>query len=193
METAENNEQSGEKEEVEKQGATDNKKRYESGPFLLTVIQAEYEYELERGRSIESRTGIFIAFLGALLVFMLEKLKLPKFTGKTYTLIEATPFVLSFLFFVGALLTILISVYMFIKVLSVKTHKRLKLSGFTAARANENENALATAIMVDYQQVVTRNNEVNTEKVLIFKKGTQYAFAALILAAIGYIINLFIS
>jgi len=172
---------------------TDDNIKYISGEFLLNILQTEYSYENERVRSLESRTGVFIAFLGALLVFLMDKLKLPSINvDNEYRLIEAFPRVLMILLTIFSLISIIIAIIYFVKVISIQTYKRLSFTGFNETNAKHKKEEVAVSIMIQYQDVITHNNDINNKKVKYYRTGIYYILAGLIFSVASFVISLFI-
>lgn len=168
-------------------------KSYPSAELMLSVMQKEYEYESERVRSLEARTGIFLAFAGALLVFLSSSLKLPDLKNtEINNLFEAFPIVLVIILTFLTLALLILAAIFFVRVISIQTYQRLAFKGFVKSNTKEKIDIIATEIMTDYQKVVKHNNEVNNKKVEIYKKGIYLIMAAIIMTAIVYSINLFL-
>lgn len=175
------------------QGIDTAEKIYPSAELMLAVIQKEYEHESDRVRSLEARTGIFLAFAGALLVFLSSSLKLPEFRSiEVNSIPEAFPIVLVIIFTFLTLATLILAVIFFVRVISIQTYKRLAIKGFVESNTKEKVDKIAMEIMADYQKVVKHNNEVNNQKVEIYRKGIYLIMAAVIMTAIVYSINMFI-
>ncbi len=166
--------------------------RFPSGEILLSVLQKEYEYEADRFRSLESRTGIFMAFVGAVLVFFANTIRIQHFNMKVETVLQALPYVLLILFSILTLLSLFISLLYFIKVISIQTYKRLSLDGFTESNATYDAEIVSTALMTEYKKIVEHNNEANNKKVKCYKIGVYYILVSLVFMAISYILSLFV-
>lgn len=167
--------------------------KYPSAELMLAAIQREYEYESNRVRSLESRTGIFLAFAGALLVFFSSSLKPINLKEiEVDSLSQAFPFILMIGLIFLTLLILILSVIFFVRVISIQTYKRLSLNGFIKENTKSNPDIIAMEIMIDYQKVVSHNSRVNNKKIELYKKGLYLILMAIIMTAIVYSINLFI-
>lgn len=165
---------------------------FPSGEKLLSVLQKEYEYEADRFRSLESRTGIFMAFVGAILVFFASTIRIQYFNMEVETVLQALPYVLLILFSILTLLSLFISLAYFIKVISIQTYKRLSLDGFTESNTAYDVGIVSTSLMIEYKKIIEHNNEANNRKVKYYKTGVYYILVSLVFIAISYILSLFI-
>ncbi|MGG1879870.1 hypothetical protein ABDI30_20155, partial [Paenibacillus cisolokensis] len=88
------------------------KENYPSAVYLLSVLQSEYNYEADRLSRLDTRSGVFIALLGALLVFLLDKLNIKQILSiQQISLLEAIPHVLMIIFSIVSLASIMYSIY----------------------------------------------------------------------------------
>ncbi|MBU6082032.1 hypothetical protein [Allobacillus halotolerans] len=142
---------------------------------------------------MEARTGTFLAFAGALLVFLSSSLKLPDLKKTEIDSIgQAFPIVLVIILTFLTLVILVLAVIYFVRVISIQTYKRLAIKGFVENNTHDKVETIAKELMIDYQRVVKHNNEVNNKKVEIYKKGLYAIMAAIIMTAIVYSINMFI-
>lgn len=181
-------------EHEEKEDLNKNNKditNFPSGKILLSVLQKEYEYENDRFRSLESRTGIFMTFVGAILVFFASTIKIPSLNVKVGSVLQAVPYVLIIIFSILTILSLFISLGYFIKVVSIQTYKRLSLDGFKELNATYDEEPVATSLMVEYKKIIEYNNEANNKKVKYYKIGVYFILISLVLTAVSYILSLF--
>lgn len=173
--------------------ATLSEESYHSSELLLEVIQREFEYEADRVKSLETRTGIFLAFSGALLVFITSSLKIPNLkTVEVNSLYQAFLPIIVIVLTILAMLLLIISSIIFVKVISLQTYKRLAFNGFTKNNAKELKSIIAVELMMDYQKIVTHNNEVNNKKINMYKYGILTINAAIIMTAIIFCLNIFL-
>ena len=136
----------------------DAKKEYQSGELMLSVIQKEYVYESDRAKSLESRTGIFLAFSGVLLAFFSSNLKLPNLnTIEITNALESLPFILIWQLAILNFMALFGAIIHFIFVVSVQTYKRLSFNGFNQKNATCMKEQVAVSIMKEYQLIVTHN------------------------------------
>ena len=165
-----------------------------SGEFLLSVIQTEYTNESERVKSLETRTGIFLVFAGALLSFLSGTLKLPNlYYVKVNNALEATSYVLVWVFAICTLISLFSAIVYFVRVVSVQTYKRLSLDGFERENAVHDKEIVAVAIMHEYKIVIENNHEINNMKIIRFKIGIYLIIISLIFTVITYMFSTIIN
>ncbi|KJS20288.1 MAG: hypothetical protein VR72_15100 [Clostridiaceae bacterium BRH_c20a] len=181
-------------EQEEKENLKTNKNdttKFPSGKILLSVLEKEYEYEADRFRSLETRTGIFMTFVGAILVFFASTIKIPNLNVQVDSVLQALPYVLIIIFSILTILSLFISLTFFIKVVSIQTYKRLSLEGFTENNATYEEGLVSTSLMIEYKSIIKHNNEANNKKIRFYKTGVYFILISLVLTAVSYILSLF--
>lgn len=171
-----------------------NTPEYVSAQLMLGVIQSEYNYETDRSKSLESRTGVFIAFNGALMAFMPTIVRIPSIkTIKVNNVIDAIPYTLFILVIILTFASLMASIVYFIRVIFVKEYKRLSISGFNETNALYTNDKVAMSIIKEYGQVISFNKTVNNGKVELFKKGIYCILVALLFMITAYIFSLVLS
>lgn len=172
----------------------EDKEKFPSAELMLSVLQKEYDNEAEREKSIESRTGIFMTFAGAILAFMPSTIKLPNvYKIQVKNLLEALPYCTLIILTVITFSTLVFSIICFIRVVSVKEYRRLTLDGFNESNAVYKKEYIALALMKEYQIVVKHNNSTNDKKIALFKRGIYCILIALVLLVIIYFISIFLN
>lgn len=176
-------------EETPKQAGVDfTPKNYPSSDLLLSVIQSEYDIEVGRKRDLETRAGILIALLGAIVVFYLTEIDF-SFFKTTNSKIEVLCFILISLIYLFPVVMLLLSFNKFINVLKTKSYQRLGLGGFDDETAKRNQNELSFDLMESYAVVVKSNAISNDEKADDFKEGIDKLTIAIIGITVTYILK----
>lgn len=166
---------------------------FSSGPLMLDMVLREYEFESDRNKSIQSRAGILLTLVGAILVLFPALVNIPEF--KKYnvsTAFEALPINIMF---IGALLSFIffiIAMFFLIRVVSVDNYKRIEFKSFSEKNARIEINKMSTALMIKYTDIVEFNHDINTKKVSLFRRSTYMILLGLIMTSISFISQLFI-
>ncbi len=165
--------------------------------LLLSVVQKEYDYEFERGKNLETRTGIFLTFASAALVFFISSINFSKLNSiKVQNIFQALPFTLLIIFLFLVLLSFIVSVICFIRVISLKTYRRIDLECFSDENLAKNvlchEEIISTALIKIYKTCIENYIKVNDNRVIWFKYGIIFVLSALICSSITYLLRLFI-
>lgn len=158
---------------------------YVSSKMLLSVLQKEYEYDLNNLNSIYSRTGILIAFLGIVLTQITLKYINVSIIKNTFINLKNNLFLLGGLFyslcFLLGFVSMTISGYYFIKSILTSEYKRLDISeGFTAETCLRNEDEIAMFLMNKYSEIVNQNKPVMKLKATYYKSGVKFLVFAVI-------------
>lgn len=170
-----------------------NSELYPSAELMLSVLQKEYEYEINRKNSLESRAGILLTFTGALLVLLSSSLKLPDFNEiEIKTFYEALPYV--FILFINIIIIalLIVTIIILFSVISIRTYNRIEIKGFNEANAKENLHIIALDLMKSYKDVLNYNIEVNNKKAKLFNLGVLLITISIIIFSINFFISIFL-
>lgn len=160
-----------------------------SAKILLSVLLKEYGYELDRGKQLETRTGVFLAFSGAILVFIASNVKSSNIVPKTlFQILPLYVFVLIFL--VITLICLLGSIICFIKVITTKTNLRLGLDSFSIENVKKttsySEEESALVLITKYKKLIEHSTSVNDERVKWYERGINFILPAVIFTVLTY-------
>jgi hypothetical protein len=169
---------------------------FPSAKLLLSIIQKEYYDEFDRGKNLETRTGMFLAFAGAILVFVASNIKLHNlFTVKSINVLQALPYAFLIIFLLATLVCLIWSILCFIQVISTKTYTRLALDSFSENNLYNNavlpEERVTVALIPLYKSCIDNYTKNNDKKVDWYKKGINLILLALIFTCLTYILLLF--
>lgn len=161
---------------------------------LLSIIQKEYEYESDRAKSFENRTGFFLTFTGALLVFLLTNYKFPNIiTKKLATFRDIMPYAIFIISISLTFLTLIASIFCFIKVISIKKYNRIKVNGLTEEFAKGEKERVEMGLILDYRDATLFNTEVNDKKAKWYKGGLYLILSSLVFTIVTYVISFLLS
>ncbi|MBX4271462.1 hypothetical protein [Clostridium estertheticum] len=164
---------------------------YPSSSVLLATVQKEYEYESERAKRFEERTGILISFDGVLLVFILSNLKLSSIIANKIPTIWGI--ISSYLFITFIFITfiaIIASIFSFVRVVSAKKYNRITLDKFNQISAALPKENVEVGLIKSYKDVILFNSETNNKKIFWYKVGLYSMLVSLSLTCIVYGLSL---
>lgn len=164
---------------------------FHAAETLLSIIQKEYEYEANRKRDLETRTGILLALLGALTGFYVKEVELT-FIKTATTSIELTFLIIISIFCVVPIVTMLFAFYRLINVYNTKEYERIGLGGFSEKQAKKSRQVISYKLAISYKAVVETNDKVNTEKANQFQKGIKMIYWSITLMIVSYLLKQFI-
>lgn len=170
-----------------------NKSVFNSGQIMLDMVLKEYEFESERNKGIQSRAGILLTFVGAVLVVFPIIINVPDLR-KSYVnnAFEALPINLSIICVILSVVFLILAVIFLVRVISVNEYKRMDFSSFNKNNAKKNSDEMATALMIMYKEIVSFNHSVNSKKVNLYKKSTYMILFALITISFSILISIFV-
>ena len=169
---------------------------FPSAKLLFSIIQKEHDYEFDRGKDLQTRTGMFLAFSGAILVFIFNNVKIPNLsTTPIINLAQVLPYVFLIVFLSMTLLSLLFAIFSFIKVISTKIYPRINLDEFSVEkignRAIKPEDQTLVVLIPLYKNFVEEYSKINNIKVVWFKRGIISILVALIFTTLTYSMLLF--
>ncbi|MGD7054762.1 hypothetical protein [Sutcliffiella horikoshii] len=165
--------------------------KYPSGELLLSVIQKEYDYELTRKTTLESRAGIVLTLSISILTFIVTNINIDKLflldTSKVDAVVLITLFLIITLI---AICSIVTSIFFLIRVLLTYEYRRLELKDFNKEYGVYEKDIIAMALTEEYRNVVSANQKVNNDKTNFYKIGVYSAISLVISAILMYILSL---
>ncbi|MBE0185609.1 MULTISPECIES: hypothetical protein [Bacillus] len=162
---------------------------YPSAETLLSTITREYDAEANRKRDIETRAGVLIALLGALIGFYASAIDFSILKKTSYSPIEMLCFsVLSILYFFPAIMQ-LIAFRHLINVLKTYEYTSIGLNGFTQENAERPKDELQYHLATSYHAVVVQNSKANDIKADLYKKGFEKIYISIIGIVLVYFVK----
>ncbi|KYC90303.1 hypothetical protein P9G70_13025 [Bacillus velezensis] len=161
---------------------------YPSSEVLLNTVTREYDAEANRKRDIETRAGVLIALLGALIGFYATALDF-SFFKKAHTPIEMLFFAIISLLYIFPAVMQLIAFKHLINVLKTYSYSSIGLGGFNIQNAGRPKDALQLSLSQSYKAVVELNSKANDIKANLYKKGIDKIFISIIGIVIVYFIK----
>lgn len=173
-----------------------NKKYDDITSPIYTTLHKEYEAIIERGRSIDSRAGIFLTFLFTSFPFYMQILDV----NYLFNLLRQSSFsfsdVLLFIIFVLSALTFLISFILFAKTLSTRKYKvfnNLYFKDFDLIKYEDSDttiNDINVSMMSLLHEYIEHNEIVVTKKAKLFDASLWMSFAFTTLMVITIFLKL---
>lgn len=165
----------------------DDEEKLPSAKLLLAVAQKENDYEIDRKKTFETRSAVFIAFTGVLITLMTKIMD-----SKYFDNVQPADFItyaIKFgLFVMLPSILLVVAVYCFLYVIIARKYDRFDLAGFERATAKLPEEQSALFLMEKYRDVVNKNCKVNHRKSIYFMIGViSIGVAALLTATMAFI------
>jgi len=158
-----------EKQDKPKENKTGDSVGFPSAKLLLSITQKENDYEIDRKKTFETRSAVFVAFSGVLFTLLIKVLESDYFKNVQPT--DFIPRAVVFGFFLFSSLLLLVSIYCFFYVIIAKKYARFDLDGFEEDSAIRDEDESAFHLMERYRDVVINNCKINDKKSVYFIVG----------------------
>lgn len=167
----------------EKENILSNQKIY------IEVLKKEYDLELAKKQSLETRAGFIFAFIATISTFLFDKVKL-NFLFYTVTTVQPLIVNLKVIAGLGIYLTLGFIIYKTVKIITTGSQNAFNIDLITDERLNGNHIDELSNIIQTYKDIITQHRNRN-EKRAIFLTHTLYAILILlVLIAIYFSIYL---
>ena len=160
---------------------------------LIEYIKAvENEYNAERNKkySFETRAGILIAFLGAIIVFLIEKVPFSDisfcFTQGDCNCVANIKSLFGLLVYIFLVLT----VKKLIEVINVKQHKNFDVRGIDEELLTQSKIESLCRLIFTYRDCIINFRELNEKRAIALKQVLYFIFSMLAFLVIFVNINL---
>lgn len=149
------------------------------------IIKSEYETERNKKQSFESRAGLIMALLGAICIFLFEKVQL-----KDIFSLMTVP--LTFLDFaiilsgLGVYVCFLFTMLMIIKTITIKQHDNFEVRSIDEALLREHRLTALCKIIFTYRDIIIQHRTLNELRAKDFRKSL-YGISATLIFVIVFI------
>jgi len=141
----------------------------------LDIIQNEYDIERQKKYSFETRTGFILSLLGAMYIFLLDKLSFKSiypFFSKCLTLYSFFKIISFSSIYIG----IFVMLYLSFKIIDIKFHENFNIDEITSTSLYESPLREIPKIIFNYRKVVKSHRDLNKSRAENFKKCIQALF-----------------
>lgn len=150
------------------------------------IVKSEYETERNKKQSFENRAGLIMTLLGAILVFMFDKVPLKE----VYTLVNDTHFtfliLLKIIFNLGIHFSFLFTIRMLVRTLSINIHKSFEVKNINESLLGKPRDEALCQIIFAYRDIIVQHRELNESRAKDYKKAL-YGIAIILIFIIIYI------
>lgn len=149
------------------------------------IIKSEYETERNKKQSFESRAGLIMALLGAICIFLFEKVQL-----KDIFSLMTVP--LTFLDFaiilsgLGVYVCFLFTMLMIIKTITIKQHDNFEVKSIDEVLLSEHRLTALCKIIFTYRDIIIQHRTLNELRAKDFRKSL-YGISATLIFVIVFI------
>lgn len=135
----------------------------------LSTTQNEYQIELNRTDSIESKSGLIMTLLGGICIFLFDKIELKDI----FSLMTNAVTFLDFFRIVDGLLvytSFFFTLIMIIKTINIRLDFNLIIESIDEELVSEERIVALCRIIFTYRDIILRRQEINEKKANSFKK-----------------------
>lgn len=166
------------------------KEKEDTAKTILNMSVKEYDYETTRARSFDTRSGIFMGFIGTILVFLMSQATFIHIDLTSCMLFgKAMLIILSGSFLLLAVVGFLVAMHFFINTISVKEYKRLPTDIPKEFLTKKNLYIMQAYInlLSDSCNVYRETNETKSKN---FRYACRISYISVILIIFSYIFSL---
>lgn len=154
-----------------------NEPKFESTAIseYLDVVRNEYEIELQKKSSFESRAGIIIAFIGTICVFLFDKIDLTKVAillHEPLSFISLFKLISLFLIYFSIVAAFLSS----IKTISIRKFENFEVKGIDTELLSESRSSGCARIIFTYKSIIIDCRKNNHQKAKHYRNSLIFIF-----------------
>lgn len=149
----------------------------------LDVVKSEYEIERNKKQSFENRAGFVTALLGAVCVFLFERVQLKEI----FPLINVPLTFLNLVTIASGLAvygSLLFTMIMIIQTITVKQHYNFEVKSIDESLLRESRPLGLRRIIMAYKDIVVQHRGLNEERAKAFRRSLYGVFATFIFAVV---------
>lgn len=147
--------------------------------IYLEVLKKEYDLELAKKQSLETRAGFIFAFIATISTFLFDKVKL-NFLLYTVTTVQPLIINLKVIAGLGIYLTLGFIIYKTIKIITAGNHNAFNIDLITDERFSERHKDELMIIIQTYKDIIAQHRSRNEERAK-FLTHTLYAILILLI------------
>lgn len=151
----------------------------------LEIVKSEYETERNKKQSFENRAGLIIALLGAICIFLFEKVDLCDIISLmtiSLTFVDLIKIISGLAVYGGFLFTMI----MIIKTINVKQHSNFEVKSIDETLLAEQRLVSLCKIIFTYRDIIVQHRELNEKRATAFRNSL-YGVSITLIAIIVYI------
>lgn len=151
----------------------------------LEIVRSEYETERNKKQSFENRAGLIMALLGAICIFLFEKVKLQdiiSLMNTPLTFLELAKIISGLAVYVCFTFTMI----MIVLTIIVKQHENFEVRNIDEALLGEQRIYALCRIILTYKSIIIQHRELNEKRAAAFRKSL-YGICSTLVSIIVYI------
>lgn len=151
----------------------------------LDIVKSEYETERNKKQSFENRAGLIMALMGAICIFLFEKVQLKE----VFSLMTVPLTFLDFAKILSGLavyICLLFTMLMIIKTITIKQHDNFEVRSINEALLGEQRLTALCKIIFTYRDIIVQHRTLNEFRAKDFRKSL-YSISATLIFVIIYL------
>jgi hypothetical protein len=151
----------------------------------LDIVKSEYENERNKKQSFENRAGLIMALLGAICIFLFEKVQLNEVFSLMVvplTFLDLIKIISGTAVYIGFLFTMI----MIIKTIIVKQHNNFEVKNINETMLGEPRIYALCKIIFTYRDIILQHRDLNEKRARAFRKSL-YGISITLVSVIIYI------
>lgn len=151
----------------------------------LDIVKSEYETERNKKQSFENRAGLIMALLGAICIFLFEKVQLRAVFALMTIPLTFVDF-LKIISGLGVYIGFLFTMIMIIQTITVKQHNNFEVKSIDEILLAEQRLPALCKIIFTYRDIIVQHRTLNETRATAFRKSL-YGISATLISIIVYI------
>ena len=166
-------------------------KDFPSGEIYMDIAKSEYENELKRTQTIDTKTNISLVVVTAFFFAIASYVHYKEYFEISITSVSEAVWPLCQLSaIVAAFVLVTLSIVWFMRVITVRSYKVLEAKYYSDVEAISTERGLyAAGVAKHYINATIINSETNQKRVKVYQHGVIFAIISIILFALCIILK----
>ncbi|WP_018213612.1 hypothetical protein [Desulfitobacterium hafniense] len=151
----------------------------------LDVVKSEYENERNKKQSFENRSGLIMALLGAICIFLFEKVQLKDVFSMMcipLTFWDLINIISGLAVYIGFVFTMI----MILRTIAVKQHNNFEVKSINETLLTEPRIGALCKLIFTYKTIIVQHRDLNEKRASAFKRSL-YGISATLISIIVYI------
>lgn len=151
----------------------------------LEIVRSEYENERNKKQSFENRAGLIMALLGAICIFLFEKVKLQEIISlmvEPLTFLKLAKIISGLAVYVCFAFTMIMLVFTII----VKQHNNFEVRNIDESLLGEQRLVALCRLVLTYKSIIIQHRGLNEKRAVAFRRSL-YGICATLVSIIIYV------
>lgn len=157
----------------------------------LDIVRSEYDNERRKKESFENRAYIVMSLVGALCVFVLEKITLGDILS-LFTISMTFSVFLKIITGIFVYTSIIVAIIYFFRILATRKHDNFEVKNIDESLMSIDRMDSLAKLIKTYRDIILQHRDLNEARAKWFKKSLIFSFSSIIAISLYYLFDNFV-